>query len=326
MKKVLSQEEINVMVRAARGHQKDDAPRADGRSIKAYSFRQAGQLTDEQVHGLTILHEGFARSLAQSLGAYLRVLFEASLASIEQITYAEFLERVPKVTYMMSFQVRPVGAAAAMQLDHSLVFPLIDIMLGGTGQCPPMNREITEIEEQIVESVARIICHELAVAWASLNTEIELEHRQTSAQMQRFLSAPEKTLCLGFEIKLAEARGTLHLVFPVSISNTLLRRLSMDGSYGKSRSSIRPSRQLAERMMGCSFPITLGITAIKLRVRTLLKLNQGEICNLGIPVRRPASLIIAGREVFEAEAVRHGRYRAAQVGQRLATTKTEKRP
>lgn len=78
--------------------------------------------------------------------------------------------------------------------------------------------------------------------------------------------------------------------------------------------------------MECSFPISLGITAIRLRVRTLLKLNQGEICNLGIPVRRPASLIIAGREVFEAEPVRHGRYRAAQVGQRLATTNTEKRP
>jgi flagellar motor switch protein FliM len=227
---------------------------------------------------------------------------------------------------MMSFQVRPVGAAAAMQLDHSLVFPLIDIMLGGTGQCPAMNREITEIEEQIMESVSRIICQELAVAWAPLNTEIELEHRQTTSQMQRFLTAPEKTLCLGFEIKLAEVRGLLHLVFPVSISNTLLRRLSLDGSYGKARSPNRPSRQLAERMLDCSFPIALGITAIKLRVRTVLKLNPGEICNLGIAVRRPASLLIAGREVFEAEPVRHGRYRAAQVGQRLATTKPEKRP
>ncbi len=326
MKKVLSQEEINAMVRTARGQQRDDAPRAEQRAVKPYSFRQAGQLTDEQLHGVTVLHEGFARNLAQSLGAYLRVLFEASLASIEQINYGEFLERVPAVTYMMSFQVRPVGAAAGLQLDHTLVFPLIDIMLGGTGQCPPMTREITEIEEQIMESIARIICQELAVAWASLNTEIELEHRQTASQMRRFLAAPEKILCIGFEIKLAEARGNLHLVFPVSISNTLLRRLSMDGVYGKARSPNRPSPQLAERMLECPFPISLGITAIKLRVRTLLGLNPGEICNLGVALRRPASLIIAGREVFEAEPVRHGRYRAAQVGQRRATNKTEKRP
>ena len=314
------------MVRAARGQTDGGgAPPAVGQTIKAFSFRQAGQLTGEQEHALTILHEGFARNLAQSLGAYLRVLFEAALASVEQITYGEFLQKVPKVAYMMSFLVQPMGATAALQLDHSLVFPLIDIMLGGTGLCQPMTREITEIEDQIMESVARIICQELTVVWAPMGVEIEMEHRLTQAEMQRFLAGAEKTLCLGFEIKLAEAKGLLHLIFPVSISNTLLRRLSADRSHGKARAPHRSSRQLAEKMLECPFPISLGITAIKLPVRNLLGLSPGEICDLAIPVRRPASLIIAGRELFEAEAVRQGRSRAAQVGLRLAKTKEEKR-
>jgi len=319
MRKVLSQEEINAMVRASRGQEESGSP-VEGRSIKAYTFRQAGQLTSEQEYALTILHESFARNLGQSLGAYLRVLFEASLASVEQIPYAEFLQRVPKVTYMMSFQVRPIGAAAALQLDHSLVFPLIDIMLGGTGFCQAMTREITEIEEQIMESVSRIICQALAVAWTPLSAEIELEHRLSAAQMQRFLPAPEQALCLGFEIKLAEAKGLLHLIFPISISNSLLRRLSTDRSSGKARSPNRSSR-LAERMLDCPFPVSLGITKIKLPVRTLIDLTAGEICNLAITVRRPASLIISGRELFEAEPVRHGRSRAAQVGRRLPANK-----
>ena len=326
MARVLTQEEIDAMVRAARGQTDGGgAPPAVGQTIKAFSFRQAGQLTGEQEHALTILHEGFARNLAQSLGAYLRVLFEAALASVEQITYGEFLQKVPKVAYMMSFLVQPMGATAALQLDHSLVFPLIDIMLGGTGLCQPMTREITEIEDQIMESVARIICQELTVVWAPMGVEIEMEHRLTQAEMQRFLAGAEKTLCLGFEIKLAEAKGLLHLIFPVSISNTLLRRLSADRSHGKARAPHRSSRQLAEKMLECPFPISLGITAIKLPVRSLLELAPGEILSLAVPVRRPASLIIAGRELFEAEAVRQGRSRAAQVGLRLAKTKEEKR-
>ena len=103
MEKVLSQEEIDAMVRAARG-QHEASPQAEQRSVKPCSFRQSGQLTGEQVRALTILHEGFARNLTQSLGAYLRVVFEATLARVEQVAYAEFLQRVPEVTYMMSFQ------------------------------------------------------------------------------------------------------------------------------------------------------------------------------------------------------------------------------
>ncbi len=324
MEKVLSQEEIDAMVRAARG-QHEAAPQAEQRSVKPCSFRQSGQLTGEQVRALTILHEGFARNLTQSLGAYLRVVFEATLARVEQVAYAEFLQRVPEVTYMMSFQVRPIGAAAAMQLDHALVFPLVDILLGGTGQCEPMTREITEIEEQIMEGVARIICQELAIAWAPMGTETELEHRQPASQMQRFLAPAEKTLCLGFNVKLAEARGSLNLVFPLSISNTLLRKLSTDWSYGKTRAISRSGRKLAEKMLDCSFPMTLGLTAIKLPVRTLLDLNPGDVCNLGVTVRLPASIMLADREAFEAEPVRHGRYRAAQVRERISRAKEERK-
>ncbi|HXZ43117.1 MAG TPA: FliM/FliN family flagellar motor switch protein [Terriglobales bacterium] len=325
MQKVLNQEEIDAMVRAARGQQ-NGAAQAEQRSIKPCSFRQSGHLTGEQVRALTILHEGFARSLTQSLGAYLRVVFETTLVTVEQIAYAEFLQRVPEITYMVSYQVRPIGAAAAMQLDHSLVFPLVDILLGGTGQCEPMTREITEIEEQIMEGVARIVCRELAAAWAPMGAEIELEHRQPPAQMQRFLAPAEKTLCLGFEVKLAEARGALNLVFPLAISNTLLRKLSTDWSYGKNRATSRSGGQLAEKMLDCSFPMTLGITSIKLPIKTMLELTPGTVCNLGVPVRLPASIILAGREAFEAEPVRHGRYRAAQVRQRIVVNKAKRKP
>jgi len=153
-----------------------------------------------------------------------------------------------------------------------------------------------------------------------------LEHRQPPAQMQRFLAPAEKTLCLGFEVKLAEARGALNLVFPLSISNTLLRKLSTDWSYGKNRATSRSSGQLADKMLDCSFPMTLGITSIKLPIKTLLELTPGTVCNLGVPVRLPASIILAGREAFEAEPVRHGRYRAAQVREKIAVNKAKRKP
>jgi flagellar motor switch protein FliM len=69
----------------------------------------------------------------------------------------------------------------------------------------------------------------------------------------------------------------------------------------------------------------LAIPDIKLRIQTLLDLVEGDVCNLGIPVRMPAALLIAGREVFEAEPVRQGRHRAAQVRQPIPPADAERK-
>jgi len=324
MERVLTQEEIDAMVRMASGRQ-EDGRKKETRSIKLCTFRQSGQLTGEQVAAVNGLHEGFARSLTQSLGAYLRVTFEVNLVSIEQLAYSEFLERIPEVTYMMCFRVEQMSNSAALQIDHSLVFPLVDILLGGIGQCEVLTREVSEIEEQIMEGVAKIICRELETAWIPLGTKLDLDGRQPPAQMQRFLAPTEKTLCLSFEVKLAETTGMLNLIFPVSISNTLLRKLSADWSYGKSRPVDRPSERMTAKMLDCSFPIELGIPAIKLPINILAGLAPQSVCNLGIPVRKPASLIIAGREAFDASPVRQGRLRAAHVGQQLTFSGEERK-
>ena len=303
------------MVRAAVGRQDGGSP--ETRTIKPCTFRQSGQLTGEQVGAVNSLHEGFARSLTQSLGAYLRVGFDVNLVSVEQLSYSEFLERIPEVTYMMCFQVEPMAAEGAMQIDHSLVFPLVDILLGGTGTCEVLTREVTEIEEQIMEGVAKIVCRELETSWATLGTKLHLDRRQPPPQMQTFLSPTEKTLCLSFEVKLAEATGMLNLIFPVSISNTLLRKLSLERSNGRPRPSDRAGGQMTLKMLDCRFPIELGITSIQLPIETLIGLAPQGLYNLGIPVRKPASLMVAGRETFEATPVRHGRNRAAHLGQQI---------
>jgi flagellar motor switch protein FliM len=143
--------------------------------------------------------------------------------------------------------------------------------------------------------------------------------------MQRFLPPTEKILCMSFEVKLADTNGMLNLIFPVSISNTLLRKLSADSSYGTSRRSDEHREQITTRMLQSSFPIELGITAITLPIETLAALVPNTICNLGVPVRKSASLLIAGREVFEATPARQGLLRAAHLGRNTVLSSEERK-
>lgn len=324
MERTLTQEEIDSLLSVASGKQ-DENQKEETRSIKPCTFRQSGQLNDEHMAAIKGLHEGFARNLSQSLAAYLRVSFEVSLGSIEQLSYSQVLEGIPEVTYMMCFRVDQMSATGALQIDHSLVFPLIDILLGGVGHCEILTREVSEIEEHVMDGVSRIICQELEAAWTALAAHLLLDGRQPQAQMQRLLPPTEKILCMSFEIKMAEINGTLKVIVPVSISNTLLRKLSMDASYGKPRPADAAREQITAKMLDCSCPVGLGLTPITLPIETVVRLAPQSVCNLGIPVRKPASFAIAGREAFDATPVRHGRLRAAQLGQSIPFAAEERK-
>src|ERR1700690_1246289 len=231
MRKILSQDEIDSFFSAA----KEGPKAASGASRKKghpCDMRKLGTLNDEQVRSVTALHESFARRMGGSLGAYLRVGFEMNLVSVEQIVYSEFLSRLPELTYLASFQVMPIDARATIQSDLSLVFPIVDLVLGGSGADPIEPRELTEIEEQIFETVVRLIARDLQTTWTPvLDVEIQFDQRQQHTQIQGLMLPLEKVLSLTFEIRLPESRGSLNLAFPAVVSNALLRKLSVQWSY-----------------------------------------------------------------------------------------------
>jgi flagellar motor switch protein FliM len=112
MEKVLNQEEIDDMVRAARSGTAIAGSTAP--VVQAWDVRQAGQIGREQLRAINQLHELFARNLTTSVGDYLRIAFDCSLVSAEHLTYREFLHSVPEKTHLASIELAPVGAVAVL--------------------------------------------------------------------------------------------------------------------------------------------------------------------------------------------------------------------
>lgn len=314
MEKVLNQEEIDAMVRAARGH----APESSVESkVQPWDFRKVGQIGREPLRSLTQLHESLARNLTHSLAAYLRVVFDANLVSVEQLGYAEFLSRVPELAYLATVQLEPMSAIAGLQLDLSLAFPIIDLLLGGHGSTTEQLREITDIEEQILEGVVRMICREFESAWQPVGINVAFGQRQQPAQMQRLMPPNEKTLALSFEIRMSETRGMLNLVVPSSVANLLLRKLSHDWIYHRPRGLADCNQELLAKLLDCPFTFELVLPQQAVDARTIINLDPGSVLTLAHPVDDPASAEIAGHACFTCDVVRHGSRRAAHLRARL---------
>src|SRR5215470_8695420 len=163
--KTLSQDEIDALFGAAQG--RIQAPRPKQR-VEELDLRKSSPLSTEQVRVVSGLYESLARRLGDSLGAYLRVGFDMNLVSAERLTFAEFLVGVPELTYSASFRTLPIDAPILIQVDLALVFPILDLVLEGSGSDTTEPRDLTEVEEEIFEAVVALIARDLQISWASI--------------------------------------------------------------------------------------------------------------------------------------------------------------
>ncbi len=324
VERILDQEQIDAMVRAARGGAAAE-PKVKQRKVTAWDVRQAAQIGREQMHAISVLHEGFARNLTNSLGAYLRIVFNAALVSAEHLTFVEFLQRIPEVTYLASLKLEPVGAIGLLQLDLTVAFPLIDVLLGGEGKGAPPAREITEIEEQILETVVRIICRELQVAWQAMNLEFLFEQRQQLQQVQQLMAPEEKTLSLSFEITVADSRGTMNLVVPAVVSNALLRKLSVGWITARKRARPDSNHRMKQHLLACPFEVELRMDSVMVPVRELAHLAPEQILALPRQVEMPGTLAVGGHNMFSATVARRGMSRAAKLLERCHDREMERK-
>jgi flagellar motor switch protein FliM len=311
MEKVLNQHEIDEMVRAARSGA--SSGRDSGPVVLPWDIRQAGQIGPEQLRAINQLHELFARNLSTSIGGYLRIVFDCGLVSAEHLTFREFLQRIPEKTYLASCDLAPFDSFAVLQLDLDIAFPLIDVMMGGGGKSGGLIRDLTEIEEQILEGVMRIICRDLQAGWQAISLEFNFGSCQQISQTQRLMPPDEKTLCLSFEIKMAETRGTLNLAVPALVSNALLRKISADIGYQRPHSSAEVRRQIQKRLLDCQFPVELATPHLSVAIEDLSRLAPGDLLPFARSVAAPALLEIEEVPLCSAAPVRVGARRAAQV-------------
>jgi len=208
--------------------------------------------------------------------------------------------------------------SAAIEIDLPLAFPINDVLLGGPGRAEAAVREITEIEEQILESVVKIIGRELEGTWLPvLEVQFAFDSRLRQADISRLMPPSEKILSLSFEIRMPESRGMLNIALPAAVANALLRKLTQQASYRKQRGTTDSTSQLLRRLEHCVFHGQLVLPEKRIRASSILKLEQGDVLKLSCSLSEPANLLVSGKELFTARPVRVGGRRAAQVDARV---------
>ena len=94
---------------------------------------------------------------------------------------------------------------------------MIDRMLGGSGQRVLLDRALTEIEQNVIDAVVKLILENLSEAWQPIvAAQFRISGRETRPQMLQVAAPNEAMLVLVFDIRVGDARGMLNLCVPAA--------------------------------------------------------------------------------------------------------------
>src|SRR5258706_4069103 len=227
MGRLLSQDEIDKVFRSLKDQDDDSA----AKQAAAYDLRRPDRIAKEQLRSIHLLHDNFARNLASSLSGYLRAYVIVNLVSVEQLSFSEFTQCLQSPTVLVSLGMKPFDGNAVMELNPSLVFPLLEMMLGGNGKGAALSRETTEIEQSIIDTLFRIILHDLGLAWQMVaNINFTVEGRETEPQLLQILAPNEAVDSIGLEIRVGDTVGLMNIGMPSIVINTLQHKYDQQSS------------------------------------------------------------------------------------------------
>ena len=295
MSRILSQVEIDALLASVPGTAESGEHAGTAGSVIAYDFRRPDRISKDQIRSLHFLHDRFARNATSSLSAYLRTSIEVTVATVEQLSYPEFLLSLPDPTAFYSLRIKTIEALGALELNPALAFTMVDRMLGGAGKGAPPDRALTEIEQNVVDSVVKLILGHLNETWEAITTVgFTIEGRETRPQMLPIAGRNEIMLLLGFDMKVGDVRGLLHVCLPAAA-------VEVDGlTFSQGWQQTAPNATGAQRahLVESLGRVPMEVSTLldtRMRVRDVLELSRGDVISLGIPLEARVRVRVGDR-------------------------------
>jgi len=310
--RVLSQEEIDSVFKKLRETPGEEDP---AKKAQVYDFRRPDRIAKDQLRAIHLLHENFARSLASSLSAYLRAYVAVNLVSVEQLSFMEFTQVLPSPTCLIALGMRPYDGNAVLEINPSLVFPILEMLLGGSGKvATKINREITEIEQSILEGLLRIILNDLRTAWGAVtNMQFSIESHENEPQLLQILAPNEAVVAISMEVRIGEASGMMNIGIPSIIVKMLRQKFDQQWSVRKTQATETEHARVLRLIRPAIIHLDARLQGPKMGVEKLLELSEGDILAFDYPTGRALDFTINGKLKYRGEVVSAGRKRAFQI-------------
>lgn len=315
MADILSQNEIDALMGDSDESQETLETNDTSDKIMLYDFKRPNRVSKEQLRAIKSIHDKLARNLSSNISTVMRSIIEIHLQSVDQMTYGEFLMSLPSPTSFNIFSLKPLEGSAVLEINPSIAFPMLDRLLGGQGEAYESDRELTDIELNLLETILKLIISKLKDSWSQIiDLYPVVESKETSPNVVQIVAQNEIVIMIVLEITIGETSGMINLAYPVIYLEPILSKLaSKDIMLGETSAKKSRNLELRELLKRADI-VNEGILGTSsLNIKDLLNLKKGSIIRLDRPANDSATITIDKKEIFKAKMGIHRYHKSLQI-------------
>jgi flagellar motor switch protein FliM len=306
----LTQDEIDAVFQS---RQASSGAKTESKVIP-FDFQKSDRIPKSQLRAIRFLHENFVRTLSSSLSAYLRAYLSGNLVSVEQIPYSAFLDGLPPYTCMVSLTLWPYGDNAVLEINPSLIFPALELLLGSKEpSVGAMNRELTDMERHILNNMFRLITTDLEHTWKGVDdVEFRVDSLDVKRRSARTLGPNEAIVAIGMEFRIEDRIGMINLAIPSITIKSMVQKFDQHGFIDETGPDEPYQRRTLNLLSRAGVTVEPRVDS-RLSVRDLLGMKVGSVVLFDHPTNRPIGSTANGKAKFEGSIVCEGERRGFMI-------------
>ncbi len=290
--------------------------------VTPYDFKRPERVGKEQMRALQTLHEGFGRNFAAGLSAMLRSMVEVKLTSVDQLTYSEFVFSLENPTCFNLLRAEPLEGNLILDINPSILYPIIDRLLGGGREGGPLaRRPLTEIELRLVSRITNLFLSELCHAWENvISLELEVVRVESNPQLAQIVPPNEVVVLISFELALGDIRGMMNLCIPYNAIERISGKLSANSwvTYGRKPATPEMTESISQALRGSLVSLNVRLASTKITTGELLGLRVGDIITTDKDVHSPLQVSVQGVPKFRASPGAFKNHKAIRIVEVIA--------
>jgi flagellar motor switch protein FliM len=273
--------------------------------VTPYDFKRPERVGKEQMRALQTLHEGFGRNFGAALSALLRSIVEVKLTSVDQLTYSEFVFSLENPTCFNLLKAEPLEGNLILDINPSILYPIIDRLLGGGREAGPLaRRPLTEIELRLVSRITGLFLQELRHAWENvLDLKLEVLQVESNPQLVQIVPPNEVVVLISFELTIGELRGMINLCVPYNSIERISGKLSANSwvAYGRRQATPESVAQISRAVCTSQVELRVRLAQTRLNTGEMIGLRVGDIITTEKDIRQPVIVSVEGLPKFHAK-------------------------
>ncbi len=317
---VLSQAEIDALLAGVMSGDVDaDTMKndADGKKVKVYDFKRPDKFSKDQIRTLYMLHESFARLLNTYLSTHLRTLVNVDVASVEQLTYQEFVQSMANPSVISVLGVPPLKGNIILEVGTEIAFAYIDRVFGGDGTTVMKSRVLTEIEDAVMRRFVNTAMTHFKEAWANVATiNPFLETTESNPQFTQIVPPSDMVVIVTIQMKVGEIEGMMNICIPYLVLEPIMSKLTTTFWVASSISKDETEGQTAiiqAKLAKTYVPFVVEVGQVQISIREFLTLGFGDVLQLGTKVKEDFKCKIGKNTKFLCRPGTSGKKMAVQI-------------